>query len=629
MRCPPAPWPAGIASLLFPIPTKASVPGPRPRSDEDSLSIPLGNGELAALWHIPSVDERLAPGQTPISSVEIRAPDPREVQGFYDLGWSFHGDGTPQPVQLSRTALERNTLLVGKPGTGKTNTMIHLALAGMRHPDQPAIVVVDPHGDMAQHLIGAIDPQDKERIRILDLSDTEFALTLNPLDPHREGWDAVSATNSIVDIGKALWGVFWGPRMQDPAKQCIKLLAAANEGRDREQLLGLSLLGDLVSASKELYKQFIEAELQDSPYREELRRWSFNFFHMLSRYRREEMTLSVLYKAHRFAERPLLHLFSCPKSTLDLGQMIRERQVLIINTQKSRFGADVSDFVGSLLINLVLRQIARQGEVHAQERSPVLVIVDEFQSFTGVGWKEALGETRKHGGRFIVGTQNFASLRGERETEDLRGEILGAVQPLFVFQVNGEDAEYLSRHELSGERGGPSSTTLTNLEPYRAYVRLVQDDGRVTHPFYFETAAPPPFDGDLAAEVRALRAGYSLRYEEAVTSAERMQSYLDRYGRALLSQGDTGSGRKKGDGVRSARRALLRPSGKDRKAESEVRAALLGEEGDPSAGEASGGWALPDFDDELSEGLRALESALTPSDEPDDEGDEVDEEADE
>jgi hypothetical protein len=594
---------------------------PRDAFHGDGHTIPLGAGEVAALWHIPAVEEGLAPGQVPISGVEIRAPDPQDVQGFYELGKSFHGDGSAQPVFLSETALERNSLLIGKPGTGKTNTMIHLALAAMRHPDHPALVVVDPHGDMADQLSGAIDPIDRDRVRILDLSDTEFALTLNPLDPHREGWDVLSSANSIVDIGKALWGVFWGPRMQDPAKNCLKLLAAANEGRDREDLLGLSLLGELVGANQELYKQFIGSELEDSQYRDELSRWSFNFFHKLTKYRREDMILSVLYKAHRFAERPMLHLFSCPKSMLDLGQLIRERQVLIINTQKSHFGADVSDFAGSLLINLVLRQIARQGEQTPDERTPVVVIVDEFQSFTGVGWKEALGETRKHGGRFIVGTQNFASLRGGRDTEDLRGEILGAVQPLFVFQTNGEDAEYLSRHELSGTSGGPSPSTLTNLERYRAYVRLVRDDGRVTHPFYFETAPPPEVNLDLAEEVRSMRATYSLRYEQAVSAAERMLAYLDRYGRTLLTQGDSGSGRGKAEATAKVRRAMLHKSGEDRATELEVRRALLGEgEKRPDAGDLAPGTSTV-FADVSPEMLELLEAKLMPDDDPEDDDD--------
>jgi hypothetical protein len=48
----------------------------------------------------------------------------------------------------------------------------------------------------------------------------------------------------------------------------------------------------------------------------------------------------------------MLPIFSCPRAALDLGHALAERQFLIINTRKSRFGANVSDFVGSLVINI-------------------------------------------------------------------------------------------------------------------------------------------------------------------------------------------------------------------------------------------------------------------------------------
>jgi len=53
-------------------------------------------------------------------------------------------------------------------------------------------------------------------------------MTFNPLDVHREGWTVVQVANSIVDIGRSLWSDYWGPRMQNPLKRGVQLLAAAN-----------------------------------------------------------------------------------------------------------------------------------------------------------------------------------------------------------------------------------------------------------------------------------------------------------------------------------------------------------------------------------------------------------------
>lgn len=577
----------------------------------------LGSRELGSLWHPPVRNGKSAPSLTPVNSVEARSPDPEDVIGFYDLGKYFHADGSTGSVQINEASLERNILLVGKPGTGKTNTMTHLALAGMKQKERPAIVIIDPHGDMATQIRGTIDPDHISRVRIMDLGDEEYALTFNPLNPHREGWDVESVASAVVDIGQGLWGKFWGPRMQDVARNAFKALAAANQGRSREDLLGLSLVAGLVAAPKELQERFIKSELEGSRHQEELLRWFLGYFQRLRPYTREEVMLSLQYKAHRFQERPMLHLFSSAKSMLDIGETLREREILIINTRKSLFGADVSSFVGSLMINIILREIARQGEDSPEHRAPVMVVVDEFQTFTGVRWQEVLGETRKYGGRFVIGTQNFASLGGDEESaSELRGRILGGVQPLFAFNMNGEDAHYLSRNELGGGAGGPSPQTLTNLEPYRAYVRLVRDDGSVTTPFYYETAPPPEHDETVASGIWELRGRYSLRYEEAVSSAREKLAYLDRYGRTLLTQGDTGAKDAKQEQSESSyevQRAMLVEEGDDqaRLIDERVRRALDGQEGeeeprDPQEGPES------IFDEVSEEMLDLLEAKLSP-----------------
>jgi len=496
----------------------------------------LGSKELAGFWHPPVVNEQVSPGLIPIRSVEVRAPDPRDVRGIYRIGSSFRPDGGTEPVHISQAALRRNILLVGKPGTGKTNLMTHMALAGMQDSDRPAVVVIDPHGDMVERLGGVIDPTDKERVVILDVGDEEFALTYNPLDPHRSGWDVESVTNSIVDIGQALWADYWGPRMQNVLKRGVQLLVAVNAERMPEDLLGLSLLATVLNINHETRKRFIENELKDSPHHAQLSRWFYQYYKSLTPYTRETIIQSVLYKAHRFEEKPLLHLFSSPRSALDLRDILEGRKLLIVNTRMSRQGPELSSFVGSLITNVLLREIARQGDANEADRIPVMLIIDEFQTFTGVPWQELLAQMRKYGGRVVIGTQSLASLR-ESGNGQLPGIITSGVHSLFAFLVNGEDADYLTKYEFGRDKGGPGAETLTNLEPYRAYARIVREDGTVAAPFYFETAPPPEFDARLAEEVRAMRAQYSIPYETAEREARERLTYLDRYAGTHMSDG--------------------------------------------------------------------------------------------
>ncbi|TFH33149.1 MAG: DUF87 domain-containing protein, partial [Anaerolineales bacterium] len=321
----------------------------------------LGTDEVAWLWHPPIVNERVSPGFLPLRGVEMRSPDPQDVEGFYEIGRYFTADGGSKPVHIGTKALQRNIFCIGKPGAGKSTLMQHLVLAGMQDEEKPAIIVIDPHGDLVNQLIGTIDPGDAERIRVFDVGDQDYSMTFNPLDVHRQGWSVVQVANSIVDIGSSLWSNYWGPRMQIPLKRGVQLLAAANQLRPQDECLGLSQLAALLNADPDVRRQFIANELDGSPDQKMLARYFLDDYDSLSKQFREQIIQPVLSKAYRFEEEPMLPLFSCPESMLDVGQIIRDRNVLLINTGMNKYGSEISDFVGSLLVNVVLMDLVRQG----------------------------------------------------------------------------------------------------------------------------------------------------------------------------------------------------------------------------------------------------------------------------
>ena len=495
----------------------------------------LGPDEVAGLWHPPIVNDQVSPGLVPVRGVEIRSPDPEDVKGFYKIGKYFTSDGGNKPVFISSTAMQHNLFCIGKPGTGKSTLMQHLSLAGMQDEERPAVIVVDPHGDLVNELLGTIRQGDVDRIRILDVGDTEYSLTFNPLDVRREGWGVIEVTNSIVDIGKSLWSEYWGPRMQNPLKRGVQLLVAANELRPRDECLGLSLLSTILNTRPEIREDFMRTELEGSPHKVTLTKYFLDDFDRLTPHFREQIIQPVLSKAYRFEEDPMLALFSCKQSKLEISEIIRNRQVLVINTGMNKYGSEISNFVGSLMINVILRELVRQGETAAGNRVPVMVVIDEFQTFTGVPWAEIIQQMRKYGGRMVLGTQSMASLRDQ----DLHIPeiILSGVYSLFAFNMNGDDADYISKLELSREKGGPAADTLISLEPYKAYVRLERQDGRLSRPFYFESAPPPEKDQVMAERVKSLRAEYSFPVEIARQKAVNMMTYFDQYGAKHMSTG--------------------------------------------------------------------------------------------
>ncbi|MDF1500770.1 MAG: type IV secretion system DNA-binding domain-containing protein [Anaerolineales bacterium] len=593
---------------------------------EDENAMWLGSDEIAGLWHPPIVSEQMSPGLVPVRGVEMRAPDPEDVRGFYGIGSYQTPGGGSKPVRISSAALRRNVFCIGKPGTGKSTLMHHITAAGMRDEEKQAVIVVDPHGDLVNQIIGSVREEDIERIRIMDVADKEFLLPFNPLDVHRTGWEVVQVGNAIVDIGRSLWSDYWGPRMQIPLKRGVHMLAAANEMRRPGESLGLSQLAALLNADREVRERFLRTELEGSPHRKALERYFLGDYEKMTQHFREQVISPVLSKSHRFEEEPMLPLFSCPASKLDIAEVIRSRQVLLIHTGMNKYGAEISDFAGSMIINSVLRELVHQGDLSPEDRVRVMLIIDEFQTFTGVTWPELVQQTRKYGGQMVLGTQSLASLR--KQDRDIPGIILSGVYSMFAFAMNGEDAEYISRLELSGGLGGPSADTLAGLDLYAAYAKLVREDNRLGRPFYFLSAPAPDSSPFIAERVWKRRAEYSLPYEAAYKKALDMIGYFDRYGLTALSSG-VGLARRRGEEQATSTQAssiLLDKAGAELSAIGE--AARVGlpwederddEEGEPGSGGAAGEAEDVLLGKEIAEDWR--ETALREIEEEDEEQD--------
>ncbi len=554
----------GNAFRLVELAPKIAVTSPAEARLELSLE------ELSGLWHLPLVVARGAPGAIGVNTVEVRSPHPRDVRGFFRIGDYPRPDGGWETAQIGDWALRRNIALFGKPGQGKSILSIHLALAAIQSAEQSCVVVIDPHGDLANHLLGCLRAEDLPRVRLLDLLDPDYLLTFNPLEMHHQGLSHEAAGQVIVDMGKLLWKDFWGPRMQIPLSRAVQALAAANLFHAADDQYGLSLLSEFINISHEARRAFLDEELEAREEFREIRSYFEGEFRALTYPMREQIVQPVLSKASRFRENPLLPLLSCPISKLDLGEVISRRQILIINTRFSGLGEELSNFSGSLLLNLLMRAVARQGERRAEERVPVRVLVDEFQTYSGVGWMEWEQQLRKWGGSMILGTQSLSSLRATQGVE-LPGILTSGTASLFVFAVNGEDAEYLSKNELNGNAGGPAPETLTNLPPYTCYARLAREDGSPSQPFTLRTAAPPTFDARVADQVRALRKDYSLPLATALSAARGKLNALEKYQNGLLStgsgQGQTG---RIAGGVESSPPQPKRPKGEKGSMEGDV-----------------------------------------------------------
>ena len=494
--------------------------------DPSNTTMYFSNMELASVWHIPFIKDNLAPGLIAVRGVEMRLPEMADVAGFYKIGEFQQPGGRKIPVNLNKKMLKHNMFLIGKPGTGKTTMMEHLAAASFRDGgEDAAIIVIDPHGDMFKRLTGMIPKERIEDVVLLDFGDPDYVVSYNPLDVKTNKHTVDEATHIIVDIGKSLWSTSWGPRMQIPLQRTVTAIAAHNANSGQAYMDGLSMLGPFLTTSDKNRANYIN-EIEDEHYRKMLTRYFSLDFKNYNANMREQIIMPVLSKSYRFEESPALEFFSPAETKFDPGDIIRNKKILLVNTRMSKFGSELSNFLGSLIINVILREISRQGETDNSDRVPVLLIIDEFQTFTGVPWQELLAQLRKWGGRTVLGTQSFASMISE-DSKQLPEIIMSGVYSIVTFTVNGEDAEYLSKNEFSAKYGGPSQNTLISLAPHTCYARFLREDNVLSRPFFFNSTKPFEIDEEVQKAVFANRAKYSLSKAEAVAGAVQYMSRME------------------------------------------------------------------------------------------------------
>jgi hypothetical protein len=499
--------------------TRSPDPGDLRRAQKSGLRrLGLGRGsgaeeglllnvkELAGLWHMP-VGEALdlVKRQTWERMLPDRIAAVSDERGAL-IGASRKG-GQELPIFLPTEALKRNIFVIGKTQHGKTTFMEHVVARWMADTER-AVMIVDPHGDLARRAIGLVPPERVKDVIYIDLSDAVRTVAINLLDMEG-GMTVDQVVENVVNVGKSLWKDYWGPRMVVPLIFALRALTIANRHRHPWMQYTILSLIDLLTCETRPRDSFLAYEVRETE-APDVFKYFKNEYRDSSASHREQVIAPVLSKAHAFERSAIIrHLVGQPRSTVHLYEAIRGRKIVILNNNSGALGEDMAGFIGSLFLNVMRLVITRQTELPREERVQVAVCVDEFQIHAaGFDFGAAMGELAKNGGNFLIGTQSLDNLRAIEETGTLRGKIFAGATTTVVFQCNGDDARYLVETELDHKRLTPES--LINIPPHHAYVKTIGPDRQRLPVFSLRMSPPRSIDGDVAAAVLAGRDAYTL-----------------------------------------------------------------------------------------------------------------------
>ena len=267
----------------------------------------------AALWNLPVGAE--VPGVERMLAKRI-LPLPTTVQKGILIGHSRH-QGQQIPVRLGEESLWHHIFMVAKTQKGKSTLMAHLAAEAMRK--KTALVVIDPHGDLARSLLGLVPRSRASDVVFIDFSDMHQVVGLNLLDMS-QGRNADAIVSNIVHVGELIWSDNWGPRMEDALRMALRTLLSANEilARRRQPqftLLDIPPLFELPNFRHRLIEQYVGDQ--------EILQWWTGYFERLYESLRMDVINPVLTKIHRFStHKAVRNIVGQANSTVNFRELL-------------------------------------------------------------------------------------------------------------------------------------------------------------------------------------------------------------------------------------------------------------------------------------------------------------------
>ena len=478
----------------------------------------LSPRELGTIWHLPMGEEE---------SALMRRAGSRQLRtylhGVDEGAMVGYAIGSDDPIHISDQMLRRHMLLLGKSGMGKSALATHIIAGKLRDKakgkNDDAIVVIDPHRDLVKDILSLIPEELSHKVRLIDIGNRQRIPAINLLDPqlHRNRDRCVSV---IIESLRHLWEN-WGPRMHDIMDCCLKAIYEFNDHKNttREEMLTmLDILPLLAFETPPGRRPTGPATLSDFQ-RKILDRVTdphllmrFDRYSRWSEQLRNDAFAPVETRISGFAsdEDPRA-IMGQWETTIDFAQVIRDGQILLVNTARGTVGRYVSSLMGSTIVSLVEAALREQEQLDREDRHSCLIVADEFQTFTGTAWEELLAEIRKYGGMVLLITQGLARL--DTNERKLKAGVLANCGGLICYQISGEDADHVV--DEMGSDHGLSGTDLVGLNPYNAYLKLTINDVTLP-PFSIRTRPPETGSGEALHAIATGMLDYTRDRDEAL-----------------------------------------------------------------------------------------------------------------
>lgn len=443
------------------------------------LAIPVGEADYPG---VRSIHPKLLPKHTGSASVDA---------SHVLVARSTAPASVGQPLTRSTDALLHHMHVIGPTGTGKSVTLMNLALQDMR--SGRGVVVIEPKGDLVNDLLARMPAERESDLVVFDPFNQDGVVGLNPLagsDPPELRADR------LYGIFHDLFGDSLGVRTADILRSSLLTLAHHSDA----SLIQLPLL----LSDHRLRRRFTVPVMDDlalGPF------WAW--YENLRDSERNTVIAPLMNKLRALILNPAIRRVigqSTPR--FQLHDIFEQHRILLAPLPVNRLGEQGASLLGSLLISQLWDAARRRANTLTTSRKPVAVYIDEAQKFLHLGTdiSDILAMSRSYGVGWILAHQYFAQL-----SVPLRSAILANCRSRIAFQPSREDAELLAKTS----DGLLTAEDFTALPAYHIYASLYTNGQ--TQPYMSGRTLPST---NPTNNPRRLRIQSASQYGRSITEVE-------------------------------------------------------------------------------------------------------------
>ena len=223
-----------------------------------------------------------------------------------DLTWIGerigYGGNTATPFGIRRADRRRHLYALGKTGTGKSTLLERLILQDIAAGE--GVALLDPHGDLAEHLLDHIPRWRTDHVCYFNPADLAHPVGFNILANHPPDRRHL-AVSGVVSAFKGIWRDSWGPRLEYILANAVAALA---------ELPGATLLLIPRLLTDDAYRSRMAAKIGDPV----VRRFWAEEFEAYDKRLRAEATAPVLNKVGQLFMSPMVrNIFGQSHSAFD------------------------------------------------------------------------------------------------------------------------------------------------------------------------------------------------------------------------------------------------------------------------------------------------------------------------